>query len=84
LTSEEAKEQEIKAKREQLQQKIDYLYDQIRGEHTKQHSLQVTLKEVLSKEDHQQKIRDIIAEKADLDRRHQELIEENLRKRSEM
>ena len=74
MTYEELREQENRMKREQMQKKIDYLYDQIRGENGKsKDKLHVELKEILSKEEHEQKIQHILAEKTERKRRKEEL-----------
>lgn len=73
LTYSELKEQEIKAKREELQKKIDYLQEQLKNsDNNKSHEgLNVNVKDILSKEEHEQKIREIIAEKMELKKRHE-------------
>ena len=74
MTYEELREQENRMKREQMQKKIDYLYDQFRGENGKsKDKLHVELKEILSKEEHEQKIQHILAEKTERKRRKEEL-----------
>ena len=71
---------ENRAKRENMARKIDYLCEQIRGESPKEGEksghLQVDFKDILTKEEHERRTREIVADKLERKRRTAELQEE--------
>lgn len=73
---------ENKAKRDNMTRKIDYLYEQIRGEGKEGH-LQVDFKEILTKEEHERRVKEIAQEKLERKRRMAEQQEEADRRRRE-
>jgi hypothetical protein len=73
LTYDEQKEIEVKAKRENMVKKIEYFYEQIRGENSKivrkDSGSPVEFKEILTKEEHERRIREIIQDKEERQKR---------------